>query len=309
MNDYRRQFLQTGLIILFSGVVAIAQQVADEGYVPEISQVEYQKDEGSVIFIDEGHQNFHTKDGRYQSFAKLLERDGYQLKGYEGRFERDRLQKGKILVISNAIHESNLGNWVLPNPSAFTMDEISILTSWVHEGGSLFLIADHMPMAGAASDLAAAFGFKFTNGFVFDTVSNGPAIFNRDNGGLHSNAITNGRNNHEKVDRIATFTGQAFEIPEDAKAILTFNEDFDNVLPDTAWIFRGHTPRHGVEGWSQGAYKIFGKGRVVVFGEAAMFTAQLAGPEKRKFGMNTEIAKENYQLALNIIHWLDHRFD
>ena len=53
----------------------------------------------------------------------------------------------------------------------------------------------------------------------------------------------------------------------------------------------------------------FGKGRVVAFGEAAMFSAQLAGSEKRKMGMNNPIAAENYRLLLNIIHWLDGKID
>jgi hypothetical protein len=48
-----------------------------------------------------------------------------------------------------------------------------------------------------------------------------------------------------------------------------------------------------------------GAGRVVVFGEAAMFSAQLAGPEKIPMGMNQESATQNPQLLLNIIHWLD----
>lgn len=58
-----------------------------------------------------------------------------------------------------------------------------------------------------------------------------------------------------------------------------------------------------------GAYKKYGKGKVVVFGEAAMFTAQLAGPNKNKTGMNNLVAPENYQLLLNIIHWLDGRIE
>ena len=45
-------------------------------------------------------------------------------------------------------------------------DEIKAVKKWVNDGGSLFLIADHMPCAGAAKDLAAEFGFEFTNGFV-----------------------------------------------------------------------------------------------------------------------------------------------
>ena len=66
---------------------------------------------------------------------------------------------------------------------------------------------------------------------------------------------------------------------------------------------------HNAKGLSQGAYKKFGKGRVVVFGEAAMFTAQLVGLEQIKMGMNNIAAPENFQLLLNIIHWLDGKLD
>jgi len=81
------------------------------------------------------------------------------------------------------------------------------------------------------------------------------------------------------------------------------------MLPDTAWVFDDETTKFNVDGWSQGAYKKYGKGKIVVFGEAAMFTAQLAGPQKRKAGMNNEVAPENYQLLLNIIHWLDGKLE
>ena len=47
-----------------------------------------------------------------------------------------------------------------------------------------------------------------------------------------------------------------------------------------------------------------GKGRVVVMGEAAMLTAQLAGAEKAKFGGLNQTGIDNRQLALNIMHWL-----
>ena len=40
-----------------------------------------------------------------------------------------------------------------------------------------------------------------------------------------------------------------------------------------------------------------------------MFTAPLGGPEKIKFGMNNEVAPENYQLLLNIIHWMDGKLE
>lgn len=286
---------------------SFSQQISDTSYHPPIPEPAYLPGKGPVVFIDEGHHNFHTKDGRYQSFSNLLERDGYTVQGYQGMFETDRLSKGKILVISNALNEINVQNWYVPTPSAFTRSEIDQMKTWVLEGGSLFLIADHMPMAGAASDLAAAFGFEFSNGFVLHPVSGGTASFNVKEKTLAENTITLGRNDGEKVTHVVSFTGQCFRIPQEAVSILTFGENYENFLADTAWVFNEKTPRSNIKGWSQSAYRTFGKGRVVVSGEAAMFTAQLAGPQSIRVGMNHSEADQNYRLLLNIIHWLDWR--
>jgi len=53
----------------------------------------------------------------------------------------------------------------------------------------------------------------------------------------------------------------------------------------------------------------FGKGRVVVLGEAALFSAQILrsteGNQQRdlKFGMNAP-GNDDRQFALNVLHWL-----
>lgn len=300
------------LILLFILILPIwvySQQVADTSYNPIIQNPTYERGMGSIVFIDEGHHNFHTKNGRYKAFSNLAERDGYIVNEYKGEFLKDELSKGKILVISNALNEINVENWYLPNPSAFTQSEIKTVKQWVSEGGRLFLIADHMPMAGAAKDLAAEFGFEFTNGFALSTVARGAAIFNLSDKTLTESTITKGRDTSESVEKIASFTGQAFKIPDDATPILTFSNDYVNMLPDTAWVFDDKTTRYNVNGWSQGAYKKYGHGRIVVFGEAAMFSAQLAGPNKFKAGMNNEVAPENFQLLLNIIRWLDGKIE
>ena len=291
-----------------------SQQIADTTYQPPIPKPEYSAAKGPVLFIDEGHYNFHTKNGRYSTFARLLERDGYVVKEYQGQFERNELSKGRILVISNALNKINEENWYLPTPSAFTKTEIETVRNWVNSGGSLFLIADHMPMAGAAKELAAEFGFEFSNGFVFDSLMlkegrGNPAIFSINEKTLFESSVTKGRSPAEHVGKVTTFTGQGFKIPPDAVPVLIFSDQYVDLLPDTAWVFNDKTPSFNVKGWSQGAYKKSGKGRVAIFGEAAMFTAQLAGPEKRRVGMNSEEAAENYKLLLNIIHWLDGRFD
>jgi len=132
------------------------------------------------------------------------------VKEYNGVFKHTELTKGKILVISNALNEINVVNRFLPTPSAFTKTEIEVVKRWVDDGGSLFLIADHMPMAGAAKDLAAAFEFEFTNRFVVDTVSGGPSYFSLKEKTLHESIITKGKDINESVEQIVAFTGQGF---------------------------------------------------------------------------------------------------
>ena len=46
------------------------------------------------------------------------------------------------------------------------------------------------------------------------------------------------------------------------------------------------------------------RGRVAAFGEAAMFSAQLGGPESLPMGMNAPEAGQNAQFLLNVFHWL-----
>jgi len=45
-------------------------------------------------------------------------------------------------------------------------------------------------------------------------------------------------------------------------------------------------------------------GSRVAIDEAAMFSAQLAGPQQIPIGMNSPDATRNYQLLLNVMHWL-----
>jgi len=294
------------LLLIFFTLIINAQQISDPDFNPPIINPAYKVGEGSIVYIDEAHNNFHTMDGRYKPFADLLMRDGYVVKSLKDSFSQKSLEDVDILVISNALNSRNSEDWTLPTPSAFTEYEIKFIARWVEDGGSLFLIADHMPFPGAAHDLAGVFGFELNNGFAYDTVKIGsPDLFTISDKTLNSNFITNGRDEKENVDSIYSFTGEAFKIPEDAIPILVLNDNFISLMPDTAWNFKDDTPTISVEGWSQGAVKNFGKGRVAMWGEAAMFSAQIAGEQKVKVGMNSPTAKYNFQLLMNLIHWLD----
>ena len=135
--------LMMAAALLASG--AKAQQVADTAFKPPIPNPAYQPGRGPVIMLDEAHFNFHTADGRYLAFAELLRRDGYVVKPSRSRFDKASLKEGQILVIANALAERNQSDWSLPTPSAFSDEEVGAVRDWVNEGGSLLLIADHMP--------------------------------------------------------------------------------------------------------------------------------------------------------------------
>ncbi|WP_128755265.1 DUF4350 domain-containing protein [Aquimarina sediminis] len=293
--------------LLFANTL-FSQQLADTLYNPKITSKAYPKSSGTLVHIDQGHNNFHTKDNRFLPFARLLSQDGYRIAGYEGKFEESKLKDLKILVISNALSQNSRPPFVAPTETAFSTQEIENLRQWVKKGGSLFLIADHMPFAGAAANLARVFGFEFYDGFVFDANDKGIFDFTRENKMLPNSKIINGRNKSESVNSVRTFTGQGFKIPKEASSILSFKKEFNVFVTDTMWVFNENTPMFSAENLSQGAVREYGKGKVAVFGEAAMFTAQIAGRDRIKVGMNTKEASENYQLLLNLIHWLDNLY-
>lgn len=293
------------LVFLFSISLTHAQQVADMEYNFTIKETMYEAGKGSVLVLDEAHFNYHTLSGRYAPFGQLLSSDGYVMQPGTERFSDEYLSMMKILVIANAMPDSS-AEWKLPAKSAFDQKEIEAVKKWVEAGGSLLLIADHMPFAGQATQLSQAFGFNFIDGFAMRKDKK-PEVFSSQRNNLKHSVITKGRNKHEAVDSLMVFTGQGFIAPKEATVITQMNDDYEILLPPIAWAFGQNTPRMSGQHLVNGAYMNYGKGRLVVMGEAAMFSAQLSGPKKVKVGMNHLHGNQNAQFLLNIIHWLDRK--
>jgi len=299
------------LLAFLTFTQSLAQQQADVSFSLNVADPRYATGQGPVILLDEAHYNFHTTQGRFRPFVEFLRKDGYQVKGNPAAFTPAVLREVRILVIANALNAVNQESWVLPTPSAFTDEEISTLKTWVNNGGSLFLIADHMPFPGSAEKLAAAFGFTFYNSFAMRKGANTsvagalriPDIFTPGHG-LLDGPITRGSKPGEQITSVRTFTGQAFSIPANAQSIIVLDDQFELLLPKTAWEFSKETTVKPADGLTQGAWMESGNGRLVVFGEAAMFSAQVQRDTVR-MGMNAPDAKQNPQFLLNIIHWLD----
>ncbi|HET8865903.1 MAG TPA: DUF4350 domain-containing protein [Gracilimonas sp.] len=286
--------------------LVFAQQQPDVDFAFNIAEPEYEKGEGPVLCIDSAHNNFHTLDGGFAPFARVLQHDGYVVKDFNYPFtETDQLKTCNVFVIVNPLHESNIGNWVLPNPSAFSKEEILSLNQWVKEGGALFLIADHMPFAGAASELGLSFGFRFRNGFAtLEKDQDQPDLFTLENGRLLKSPVSG-----NEITSVTTFTGSAFTYPEEAIPVLVFKKGDFSLEPERAWQFDESTKTVGLGNHTHGAIMEYGSGKLAVFGEAAMFTAQtIQTPQGEVFKIglnNTQLAPQNLQFLLTLMHWLD----
>jgi hypothetical protein len=120
------------------------------------------------------------------------------------------------------------------------------------------------------------------------------------------------RNSQERVRRIVAFTGQSLSVPKDSVALMKMGDDAVEVATreELQDFVTGKQVGKSVAGRAQGIAMSFGKGRIAAFGEAAMFSAQVAGSGAWAFkmGMNAE-GNDDRQFALNVMHWLARALD
>jgi hypothetical protein len=145
---------------------------------------------------------------------------------------------------------------------------------WVAGGGSLLLVADR-ESATAVSDLAASFSVSFTDA---------PGRVGRFRTGdqtLRPHAIVRGRHAKESLASVTVFGALAMRVPDGAEALL--------VTADGAVL---------------GAVLRVEMGRAAFFADPALFSAQIAGSDRRLVGMNARGSEQNFQFVLNVMHWL-----
>lgn len=250
------------------------------------------------VVVDAGHNNFHAIEARYAPFAEVLRAQGLAVASNTQPFTDASLAGTEVLVIANAMSLDDLRDPSTPNPSAFTADEIAAVRRFVERGGGLLLIADHMPFAGAANELAAAFGVTFDNGFAIDGDTE-PDVFTRQNGGLVEDPLTEG------VMQVRSFNGSAFVAPN-ARPLMRLSARYTIMLPERPGEFSATTPRVSGADRLQAAALELGAGRVAVFGEAAMFTDQTL-PNGQRPGFHAPGAEDNARLLINVTNWLAKR--
>jgi hypothetical protein len=316
-----------------------SQQEADPNFDAKVARPAYRAKHPKVLF-DEAHFNFHTSTGRYKPFADLITSDGYTITPNKEKFQKKTLEGYRILIIANALGAERQNSPGADSP-AFTEEECDVVREWVRAGGSLLLISDHAPFGAAAETLAGRFNVGMSKGHTMDENNYDQEdenknrtflVFSRDNKLLIDHAITRGRDATEQINRVVTFTGQSLKGPQGSIAFLKLSETAQDRqppskdskpvtlerLPNGQPLPPGVTvqgrpagPAVSAAGRAQGIAMAFGKGRVIVLGEAAMLSAQLVtgpaaqliGKDEIRIGMNLP-GIDNRQLALNIMHWL-----
>lgn len=293
--SYRTLILGAAAIVALQGPAARAQQVTDTTFRAPVENPLYPPGTGPRVLIDQAHFNASDAD-RYAAAADMLRRDGYVVGVLDGPITRAALEPARLLVSfiygSSAWRAINALRDAEPSRtdfSAFTPAEVAAIRDWIAAGGALLLAVDHEPAPLAASELARALGVRFLNGIAYrDRTAR--LTFRREDSTLAEHPLT------RDIGQVGTFGGSAFELERDGQPLLIFGGDV------RAWV-AADSNEISVAGQLQGAVFTFGEGRVAVFGEAGMFTAQL-NASGNPMGMNAEIAKDNPAFLRNVVHWL-----
>lgn len=148
----------------------------------------------------------------------------------------------------------------------------------------MWLIADHEPAGNAVENLADSFGVDMGKSYTadrknFDKISLYASWirYSIENGNLGDHPIVEGRNESESIKTLVSFTGQSLKGPEKSVPLLLLSDEaYDVIIIED----RMNAKIISAKGRCQALAMEFGKGRIVVCGEAAMFTS-LEGP-----GMN-----------------------
>jgi len=265
----------------------------------------YTKTHPKILF-DQAHNNYHRVDGTYAAFADVAENDGYKIVVNDSAITLKNLNDNKILVIANAKGPAGKAE-----QTPFTDEECATIKAWVEKGGSLLLITDHYPFGAAVEKLAREFNVEFQNGMLVDTVyfdkpsgDESQIVYSKENHLLPQNEITKG------LAKVISFTGQSIKRDGTYIPLLQVSDNAQDYSVEIKNEQVGENTRTTVhyvnpvsaKGRCQAIAFNFGKGKVIVTGEAAMLSAQINGQGK-PMGMNYPCA-DNKQFVLNILYWL-----
>lgn len=245
-----------------------------------------------VILVDHAHENLHTikSDQGTGSLRWMLapaKVAGIDVRPIADPWTEEQLRTAGLLIVAGVAERA-------ASP-AVSDAEVATLAAWVEQGGSLLLLTDHDPYAEALQGIARRFNVEFSGGMFADASHGDPRVptsnrlyFSRANGLLGSHPLTEG------VRAVITYGGQAVWRTEgEASRILALAPTARNAAAKGA----GPSPNAA----QLLAFSV-GKGRVVIAGETAWFTAQIT-EDGTRIGVGDPMV-DNGKLAVNTLRWL-----
>jgi len=258
----------------------------DESFDPPIPSPAYPKGQGPLILVDQQHRNVVSLTSYFGPVGRYLTRDGYAVRPLSEPFSAASLKNARILVIINA--QSPEGS--PDGASAFGEGEIRSIEEWVHQGGGLLFIADRAPFGGPASALGKAFGVTFDDNAILRRGTDG-----KPDGVLKLEVKTSGKPAHplfNEVSQLVYVVGESIRGP--APILFAPKNTYSGATIDSA---------NGPDASGRPLALAFsrGSGRVVVIGDAGIFSAfgSVNGPTRRGIS-----EADNAQFLRNVVRWL-----
>ena len=271
----------------------------DPNFATQVEKPSFEAEKGPLVVVDQGHNNFFTTTGLIQPLLDLLNSDGYRIDFSDGTVDLATLDRADIFLVITPM-SSPYNDFEDDFSDAYSGKELTVLESWVREGGSLIVFSEHFPFDIAVSGLLETFGISTSIGVTIDHdfsyESAGEIVFEGERL-ASSHPIVAGK---RSVTKVASYGGSALR-----------GDGYTNILKLSDHAM--NVPRNwlGVEGGpvgsgnSQGLAGFYGDGRIAAFGDSNGFAAMIFEDDVSEdfVGMNDE-AYDWRNFVLNTFGWL-----
>jgi hypothetical protein len=271
----------------------------DPHFRSQIDQPQFEKEDGPLVMVDGGHNNFFVMTGLIKPLLDLLANDGYRIEISRNKITDSTLARADIFLIITAM-SSPYTDAASSFSGAYSREELSSLQQWVVNGGSLIAFSEHFPFDVAVSDLLESFDIKTSIGvtidYDFSAGDVGHIIFEDERlNGTHPTIA-----GKRPVKKLKSYGGSSLR-----------GDSYSNLLQLSGHAFNVSREWMGVEGGpigsgdSQGLAGAYGKGRVVALGDSNGFVAMVVDDDNSHniAGMNDP--KYDWRnFVLNTFDWL-----
>lgn len=271
----------------------------DPNFTTKVEKPSFETENGPLIVIDEGHNNFFITTDLIQPLLELLKSDGYRIDFSRGQLDSAALDQADIFLVITPM-SSAYTDFEENYSEAYLSEELAVLERWVREGGSLIVFSEHFPFDIAVSGLLETFGISTSIGVTIDhdfsNESAGEIVFEGERLDKRHPIVAGKRS----VKKVASYGGSALR-GDGYTNIMQLSDHSMNISRNWMGVEGGPLGR----GNSQGLAGFYGDGRIAAFGDSNGFAAMIFEDNISKdfVGMNDE-AYDWRNLVLNTFDWL-----